>query len=108
MMSLGHKQRGSSSTQFLVADGDNESQGRNAKENLPALGLNAPVFTSDNNSQAAVLSKLTIEKKKNHLVGFTFFSLTFTKLPSRLQSNIYIKRKMFQSMLFFSLGPSTR
>lgn len=53
MMSLGHKQRGSSSTQFLVADGDNESQGRNAKENLPALGLNAPVFTSDNNSQAA-------------------------------------------------------
>ena len=52
-MSLAHKQRGSSSTQFLVTDGDNESQGRNTRENLPALGLNAPVLTGENNSQAA-------------------------------------------------------
>ncbi|KAL9955040.1 hypothetical protein ACROYT_G042644 [Oculina patagonica] len=46
------KQNGSASTQFLITDGENESTGRNAKEHLPHLSLNAPVFIGEYSSQA--------------------------------------------------------
>lgn len=51
MTSLTVKQNGSTSTQFLITDEENASQGKNAKEYLPHLSLNAPVFIGEFNSQ---------------------------------------------------------
>lgn len=50
------KQNGSTSTQFLITDGENANQGKNTKEHLPPLSLNAPVFNGEFNSQAGELT----------------------------------------------------
>lgn len=50
------KKNGSSSTQVLITDGDGEYREKNAKESLPHLALNVPVFTGDNSPQLGELS----------------------------------------------------
>ena len=55
-LSLTVKQNGSASTQFLITDGENANQGKNTKEHLPPLNLNAPVFNGEFNSQAGELT----------------------------------------------------
>lgn len=56
MTSFAVKQNGSSSTQFLITDGENANQGKNTKEHLPHLSLNAPVSNGEFNSPAAELA----------------------------------------------------
>lgn len=85
MTSFAHKQRGSVSTQFLITDGDSESQSRNTKEHLPPLGLNAPVFLGEYNSQAgdfgAGLSQVKPVENGNYLQRS--FSLESSRVTPR-------------------------
>ncbi|RMX45567.1 hypothetical protein pdam_00013104 [Pocillopora damicornis] len=75
-----------------VTDGDNESQGRNTKENLPALGLNAPVLTGENNSQAASdlsagLPQVKPLENGNYQRSFSLESSRVTPRSARVSSS---------------------
>lgn len=79
------KQNGSASTQVLIIDGETESQGRNAKEHLPHLSLNAPVFLGEYHSQAgefgAGLSQVKAIENGNYLQRS--FSLESSRVTPR-------------------------
>lgn len=79
------KQNGSASTQFLITDGENESQSRNAKEHLPHLSLNAPVFIGEYSSQTGeigiVLPQVKAVENGNYLQRS--FSLESSRITPR-------------------------
>ena len=56
------KKNGSSSTHFLITDGAMESQERNAKDSLPHVGLNVPVFIGESNSSGEIMFGLSPTK----------------------------------------------